>query len=158
MYGRGQQTMQFGPPRTPDVIKTLMLVNVGVFILQFLLGGAIVRSLAITPQDFWWGGATEQIGTGVESGFGIPHLWQAFTYMWLHGDMWHLLFNMFALWMFGSPVASFWGEGRFVRFYLICGVGAGVIIAAWPALLMLLGMPTPQYFMPTLGASGQVSE
>ena len=78
--------------------------------------------------------------------------------MWLHsvGSIMHLLFNMFALWMFGSPVAAVWGEKRFLRFYLLSGIGAGVIIAAWPGLLMLLGWPTQNYYMPTLGASGAV--
>jgi membrane associated rhomboid family serine protease len=58
--------------------------------------------------------------------------------------------------MFGSQVASAWGTQRFLRFYLVCGVGAGVLIAAWPGLLELLGFATSSYSMPTLGASGAV--
>lgn len=142
MYGRGHQTVSFGPPQTPDVIKTLILVNVGVFIVQLLVGPVLTRLFAVTPAMVWQGG----------------YLWQPFTYMWLHspGSLLHILFNMFALWMFGSPVAAFWGEKRFLRYYLLCGLGAGIIIAAWPGLLLLMGFAEQSYFIPTLGASGAV--
>jgi membrane associated rhomboid family serine protease len=77
--------------------------------------------------------------------------------MWLHSreSVLHLLFNMFALWMFCSQVASAWGPQRFLRYYLVCGVGAGVLIAAWPAALALFDIPS-SYRIPTLGASGAV--
>ncbi|MBW2241230.1 MAG: rhomboid family intramembrane serine protease [Deltaproteobacteria bacterium] len=141
MNGRGY-SVGFGPPQTPDVIKYLMIANVGVFILQNLFPGIVEALFAVWPQRVW------------EQGF----VWQPATYMWLHstGSVFHLLFNMFALWMFGSPVASHWGDRRFLRYYVLCGVGAGVIIAAWPGLLFLFGMPTVQYLIPTLGASGAV--
>ncbi len=141
MYGRGQQTISFGPPVTPDVIKYLLIANVAVFLLQHVVRG-LEGWFAVTPALFWQGG----------------YLWQPFTYMWLHspGTLWHVAFNMLALWMFGSPIAAVWGERRFLRFYLLCGTGAGLIIAAWPGLMMLFGMPTASYFMPTLGASGAV--
>ncbi|MDX1648488.1 MAG: rhomboid family intramembrane serine protease [Myxococcota bacterium] len=142
MYGRGRQTVSFGPPQTPDVIKTLILVNVGIFIVQLLVGGVMIQLFAVTPAMVWQGG----------------YLWQPFTYMWLHspGSLLHILFNMFALWMFGSPVAAFWGERRFLRYYLLCGIGAGFVIAAWPGLLLLFGTAQQSYYVPTLGASGAV--
>jgi membrane associated rhomboid family serine protease len=141
LYGRGHQTVQFGPAHTPDVIKYLLIANVAVFILQHLVRGT-EQLFAVTPALVWQGG----------------YFWQPATYMWLHspGSIWHIGFNMLALWMFGSPVAAVWGERRFLRFYLLCGIGAGVIIAAWPGLLLLFGLPTPAYLMPTLGASGAV--
>jgi membrane associated rhomboid family serine protease len=85
-------------------------------------------------------------------------LWRPFTYMWLHGSVLHLAFNMLALWMFGSTLALFWGEERFLRYYLTCGVGAGALIATVPMLPTLAGWgeilgPTD---IPTLGASGAV--
>lgn len=139
MYGRGQQSVSFGPPVTPNVIKYLMIANVAVLLLQLLMPGLVVY-LAVTPALFW------------QQGF----MWQPFTYMWLHAPgLMHIGFNMLALWMFGSPIALAWGEGRFLRFYLLCGVGAGFIIAAWPALVTAFS-PTPSYLMPTLGASGAV--
>jgi membrane associated rhomboid family serine protease len=53
--------------------------------------------------------------------------WQMFTYMFMHGDFGHLLFNMFALWMFGGAIENSWGAKRFLTFYMICGLGAGII-------------------------------
>jgi membrane associated rhomboid family serine protease len=141
LYGRGPQ-VGFGPPVFPDVIKAIIIANCAVYLLQILGPGWITPYLALTPAAVWELGA----------------VWQIPTYMWLHspGSVMHLLFNMFALWMFGSQVASTWGTQKFLRFYLICGVGAGVIIAAWPALLVLIGIGSDSYSMPTLGASGAV--
>ena len=76
-------------------------------------------------------------------------LWQPFTYMWLHDrqGIGHILMNCFVLWMFGSPLAMAWGPKRLMRFYLVCGVGAGlVIIATWPyhrSTRMGLGIAAP---------------
>ncbi len=141
MYGRGPQ-IGFGPPVFPDVIKAIIAVNCAVYLVQALGPPAFTSWFALTPSDVWEHGA----------------VWQLGTYMWLHAreSILHLLFNMFSLWMFGSQVASAWGTQRFLRFYLICGIGAGVLIAAWPALLELLGVSTASYAMPTLGASGAI--
>ncbi len=141
MYGRGPQ-IGFGPPVFPDVVKAIIVANCAVYLLQILGPSWITAYLALTPAAVWELGA----------------IWQIPTYMWLHspGSALHLLFNMFALWMFGSQVASAWGTQRFLRFYLTCGIGAGVVIAAWPALLQLIGVGTASYTMPTLGASGAV--
>ena len=111
MYGRGyQQQVRFGPPHTPDVIKWLLIANVGVFVLQHVVAG-FTTWFAAWPVRFWSGA-----------------LWQPFTYMWLHspGSLMHIGFNMLALWMFGSAVASAWGTQRFLRFYLICGIVASL--------------------------------
>jgi rhomboid family protein len=145
VYGRGPQ-IGFGPSVFPDVIKGLIAANCAVYLLQALMDGpgaaTFTNLFSLTPALVWEHGA----------------VWQVATYMWLHSreTVLHLLFNMFALWMFGSQVASAWGTRRFLRFYLTCGVGAGVLIAAWPALLQLLGFPTASYVLPTLGASGAI--
>jgi membrane associated rhomboid family serine protease len=70
--------------------------------------------------------------------------------MWLHDPTspWHLVMNMFSLWMFGGQLEMAWGSRRFLRFYLICGAGAGLIILAWNALVGVQ--------VPTLGASGAI--
>jgi len=142
LYGRGyQQQVRFGPPHTPDVIKWLLIANVGVFILQHVFTG-FTSWFAAWPVRFWSGA-----------------LWQPFTYMWLHspGSLMHIGFNMLALWMFGSAVASAWGPRRFLRFYLACGVGAGLLIVTLPAIVTWLGLGTPPtYLLPTLGASGAI--
>jgi membrane associated rhomboid family serine protease len=141
LYGRGPQ-IGFGPPIFPDVVKAIVVANCVVYLIQALGPAWFTGALALTPRLVWEHAA----------------LWQVATYMWLHApeSPLHLLFNMFALWMFGSQVASAWGTKRFLRFYLICGVGAGVVIAGWPALLELLGVDSASYRMPTLGASGAV--
>lgn len=141
MQGRGYQ-VRFGPPHTPDVIKTIILINVGVYILQ-KLWPPLTGLASDVPALVWQHGL----------------VWQPITYMWLHdpNSLLHIAFNMFALWMFGAPVAEYWGAQRFWRFYLISGIGAGIIIAAWPALPLLWGAaPMAPYFMPTLGASGAI--
>jgi membrane associated rhomboid family serine protease len=141
LYGRGPQ-IGFGPPATPDVVKLIIAVNCVVYLVQVLGPAAFTGVFSVTPALVW------------EHGW----IWQVATYMWLHaeGSPLHLLFNMFALWMFGSQVASAWGAQRFLRFYLVCGVGAGVLIASWPAVLELFGFATSSYSLPTLGASGAV--
>jgi len=140
LYGRGPQ-IGFGPPVFPDVIKALIAANVAVYLVQKLGPPAFTDVFSLTPAMVWERGA----------------VWQIATYMFLHAreSVLHLLFNMFSLWMFGSQVASAWGTRRFLRFYLICGVGAGVLIAAWPAFLHLLGFSS-SYGVMTLGASGAV--
>jgi membrane associated rhomboid family serine protease len=135
--------MGFGPPTTPQVIKNLMIANGVVFLLQLLLP-AVTHFGAVSPIEVWIG----------------FEFWRPFTYMWLHapGSIFHIAFNMFSLWMFGSPLALFWGEQRFLRYYLVCGVGAGVLIATVPLVPVLMGlMPlTSALATPTLGASGAV--
>ena len=145
MYGRGYQGggLGIGPPFTPPVVKQLLIANACVFAAQILLERSVpVDALfAVRPVEVWQ----------------HLHLWQPFTYMWLHGGLGHLLMNLFALWMFGSPLAMAWGAERFLRYYLICGVGAGFIIATYPYAGVLLGVTSPATLgYTTLGASGAI--
>jgi membrane associated rhomboid family serine protease len=75
-------------------------------------------------------------------------IWQLVTYQFLHGGVFHLVFNMLALWMFGSPLESDWGTRRFLRYYFICGIGAGICDLL---LNLLVGGRAP-----TIGASGAI--
>jgi membrane associated rhomboid family serine protease len=139
VYGRGQRQpgLGIGPPVTPPIIKQLMIANVVVYLFQQVsLPITIYGSLV--PELFW------------EKGY----LWQPFSYMWLHGSFGHIAMNMFSLWMFGSQLAMAWGPNRFLRFYLLCGVGAGLIIATYPYLMM--GVNPAGLVSYTLGASGAV--
>src|SRR3979490_1011583 len=54
-------------------------------------------------------------------------LWQPFTYIFMHGSFLHLLFNMLFLWMFGKELELIWGRRRFLNYFFLCGVGAGLI-------------------------------
>ena len=142
MYGRGYQGsgMQFGPSFTPPIVKQLMIANAATFVLQAVFP-VVVEFGSVRPALVWQGG----------------FLWQPFTYMWLHGGLGHIAMNMFVLWMFGSQLALAWGPQRFFRYYLLCGVGAGLLIATVPYLLVGLGM-TGSYTLgiPTVGASGAI--
>ena len=143
MYGRGYQGsgMQFGPSFTPPIVKQLMIANAATFVLQAVFP-VVVEFGSVRPALVWQGG----------------FLWQPFTYMWLHAGLMHIGFNMFALWMFGSALALHWGEQRFLRYYLTCGIGAGALIATVPMLPLIGGWG--ELFgpigIPTLGASGAV--
>ena len=142
MYGRGYSGggMGFGPPVTPPVIKQLIIANVIVFFAQ-ALQPQLFSVMTASPSDFW------------QRGF----VWQPFTYMWMHGGLGHILANMFSLWMFGSQVALVWGPQRFLRFYLLCGVGSGLLIVSYPWVPVLLGATNAAtLFYPTLGASGAI--
>ena len=131
--------MSFGPPVTPLVIKYLLIANGVVFILQQLMPELILG--AVFPKLVWQGG----------------YLWQPFTYMWLHDGLGHVAMNMFALWMFGSQLALAWSLKRFLRYYLICGIGAGFLIASYPYLMVEIGLQSAHSLeIPTLGASGAV--
>jgi membrane associated rhomboid family serine protease len=55
------------------------------------------------------------------------HVWQFLTYMFMHGSFMHILFNMFALWMFGGVIERVWGPQKFLFYYIVCGVGAGLV-------------------------------
>ena len=145
MYGRGTQGpgfgMGFGPPLTPPVVKQLLIANAVVFAFQVLTSSRLDPLLAVSPSDVWQ----------------RYELWQPFTYMWLHGGLGHLVMNLLALWMFGSPLALAWGAKRFLRYYLLCGVGAGFIIATYPYLGVWLGATSPASLISiTLGASGAI--
>jgi membrane associated rhomboid family serine protease len=144
VYGRGYQGggLGIGPPFTPPVVKQLLIANAVVFAAQILLRDVSFEAwLAIRPFEVWQ----------------HLHLWQPFTYMWLHGGLGHLIMNLFSLWMFGSPLAMAWGAQRFLRFYLLCGVGAGFIIATYPYLGFWLGIASPASLgYTTLGASGAI--
>jgi len=54
-------------------------------------------------------------------------IWQPVTYMFMHGSFGHLFFNMFALWIFGAALENTWGEKKFLFYYMVCGIGAGLI-------------------------------
>jgi membrane associated rhomboid family serine protease len=98
------------------------------------------------------------------------HFWQFITYMFLHSSdsFFHILFNMFALWMFGSTLENLWGPAKFLSFYLVCGLGAGLTqaialtydISQYNAMFEAGQLGAAELFalinVSTLGASGAV--
>src|SRR4030065_634034 len=102
----------FGPESgLPPAVKWLLIANGSVFVLQMLGGFEMVMYFGLVPQLI------------IHKGF----IWQFATYMFLHGGVFHILFNMFALWMFGAEIERYWGTREFVKFYFLCGFGAGVL-------------------------------
>lgn len=119
----------FGIRLTP-MVKYLIGICAGVFVLQWLSGPEMVLIFGLTPQLV----------------LGKFFLWQLGTYLFLHGGFWHIFFNMFALWMFGSELERYLGSHRFLQFYFITGVGAGLLSVVLD----------PSSSIPTIGASGSI--
>jgi membrane associated rhomboid family serine protease len=107
-------------PSFPPGTKWLIISNVAVYLIYFFGSLMSERPLFLSLNLMPY---------AVVHSFAI---WQLVTYMFLHGGVWHILFNMLALWMFGAAVETTWGTRRFLEFYFICGVGAGVcVVLAW---------------------------
>ena len=98
--------------RLPTVTKYLLLLNVAAFALMYLMGGIGVDLNDVLGLHFF-----------LASDF---HLYQLLTYMFMHANFQHIFFNMFALWMFGCVVERTWGPQRFLLYYIVCGIGAGL--------------------------------
>jgi len=81
-------------------------------------------------------------------------IWQPFTYIFLHGGLWHLLINMLMLWMFGRELEQVWGKRRFLNYFFLCGVGAGLIEVIIKTIPTLFGKEAS--LVPTIGASGAI--
>ena len=134
----------------PLVTRYLLIANLIVFLLTALMQryGVDLNTLCglhyFSAQSFHW--------------------WQPITYMFLHADMSHIFFNMFAVWMFAPMIEQEWGARRFAIYYLVCGLGAALIQEmVWT--LMLSNMSATYgaaalshyaYYMNTIGASGAV--
>jgi len=97
----------------PPVVKNLLIINAIMYLATIAFrthGIDLVGILGLhyfTAQNF--------------------EIWQPITYMFMHGSFGHLFFNMFALWMFGAALENAWGEKRFLLYYMVCGIGAGLI-------------------------------
>ena len=122
----------YKPALFTDAIKILVSVNFGIFLLQTVARteGLFFPLFGLVPKLVW-------------SEF---MLWQPFTYLFFHGSIWHVLINMFILWMFGSELERLWGKEHFLKFYFVTGVGAGLVT-------MIFGLNS---MTPIVGASGAV--
>jgi membrane associated rhomboid family serine protease len=138
-YGGGGMTLSL-PPFTP-MVKWLLGINTGVFLLMALLGAVapgavsfIIRAFALRPTDVAHGA-----------------LWQLVTYSFLHLGFWHWFGNMLALWMFGSAIEGMWHSRRFLELFTVGVVGAALfsVIISYSGVLGGPGIAT-------VGASGGV--
>jgi membrane associated rhomboid family serine protease len=129
----------FGPGGISPAIKALIIANVLMFVLGWFVAGIQV----------WFGMQPQAVVAKGE-------LWRLLTYMFLHDQrsVFHILFNMLALWMFGVELERMWGSRFFLKFYFVCGVGAAlttVILSFVP-----LGIFDSLYMSLTVGASGAI--
>ena len=123
---------------TPLGVKRLMIFTTACYFVHYVakmagVGGGFFEWLYLTPGDV----------------IGKFAIWQPLTYIFLHAiDPFHILFNMLTLWFMGRDVEQAWGMRRFVQYYLMCGVGAGLVVII---VDLLMGRSTSTY-----GASGAV--
>ena len=121
----------FGGPVTPSV-KSLLISMTALFFLQ-----AILERLFGFYLEPWLGLVP----------YFVTHrlfLWQPVTYLFLHGGIFHLGFNLLVLWMFGCELERVWGSRFFLKYFFVCGTGAGIFVA----------LLTASSIVPTIGASG----
>ncbi len=97
----------------PAMTKNLLVINVLAYLATWVLQRSGVDLNALLGLHFF-----------MASDFRV---YQFLTYMFLHGSFTHILFNMFALWMFGSVIERVWGPKKFLFYYIVCGVGAGIV-------------------------------
>ncbi|MBY6203868.1 rhomboid family intramembrane serine protease [Halomonas denitrificans] len=128
----------------PPASLVLLGITVVAWFLQQMNPIESMRLLALWPLATPESIRFTDVGV-LDTGFGP---WQLLSYGFLHGGLGHLFFNMFALYMFGLPIEQAWGTKRFVVYYLVCIVGAG--------LVQLLTAAVTGGIYPTIGASGGV--
>ena len=132
-----------------SIVKALIIVNVCLWFFLVVVGQGLFLDkayifyfLGLSPlkvfEDFW--------------------LWQVFTYMFVHAKgVFHILFNMFALWMFGSELERLWGPKFFLIYYLSCGLGSGLIYLLCVYLgTSFFNMNINALTLPMIGASGSI--
>jgi len=139
-------SFSFGPGPISTALKALIGANVVMFVTQMVL--------PITTELF-----------GLHPGWVIPApgtgpaahslwLWQVATYMFLHGGIFHIVFNMLALWMFGAELERMWGTRYFLKFYLVTGVGAGALTVLFS--LLPFAFSRQLQYANVIGASGAI--
>jgi membrane associated rhomboid family serine protease len=127
----------------PRGIKWLLIANTAIWLAYFL--ATHLRLFSVLRPLF-------HAGSLIPDWVIRGALWQPFTYLFLHDPFGfgHILFNMLMLWMFGSDLERDWGRARFMNYYFVCGIGAGLCDVA---ARLLFGGNTAT---PTIGASGAI--
>jgi membrane associated rhomboid family serine protease len=133
----GSSFSSFSPGPISTALKALIAANVAVFVLTSFVQG-LPQYLGLVPthvlRQFW--------------------LWQLATYMFLHAGIFHILFNMLALWMFGAELERIWGTRYFLKFYFCTGIGAGALTVLFSLLPFTFAQQLQQTAI--VGASGAI--
>jgi membrane associated rhomboid family serine protease len=139
--------------RAPFVTISLILINVLVYLYELSPQGQVVAaSFAIVPSELFQVGILGGPARGIRDVLPVPESSTLLTYMFLHGDPFHLIGNMLFLWVFGDNIEDAMGHTRFLAFYLACGVFAGLV----HAIVVQNWMPA-MGGVPLIGASGAVA-
>ena len=93
----------------PSAVKHIILISIGMMVLSYLNEPLMTRLFALNPVTF------------------IRRPWQLVTYMFMHGSFFHIFFNMYTLYIFGSVLENVWGTKKFLVFYFITGIGAALV-------------------------------
>ena len=130
-------SFSFGPGPLSPVLKALIGANVVMFVLTAFV--PVLRDYlgmvpALVLRRFW--------------------VWQIATYMFLHGGIFHILFNMLALWMFGTELERIWGTRYFLKFYFVTGIGAGALTVLFSLLPFEFAQQVQHSVI--IGASGAI--
>ena len=133
-------SFSFGPGPLTTAIKALIGANVAIFLAQIIPAFNIfsLRYLALRPSSVLLG----------------LRVWQVGTYMFLHAGLFHIVFNMLALWMFGTELERIWGTRYFVKFYFVSGIGAAVLTVLFS--LLPFSFARQLFDVPIVGASGAI--
>lgn len=142
-----------------SVVTILLIVNTVIFVLDSILTGGPRVPRWMSPYLMGRFSIDEAV-------YGLQ-VWRVFTYQFLHGDFWHILFNMIGLYFFGPMLEQWWGSKRFLVFYLLCGVSGAFFYTAIgivaPGVILDPGMPVPPNFtadmvkqIGLIGASGSI--
>jgi membrane associated rhomboid family serine protease len=130
-------SFSFGPGPLSTALKALIGANVAMFVLTSFMP-SLQEYLGLVPalvlRQLW--------------------VWQLATYMFLHGGLFHILFNMLALWMFGTELERIWGTRYFLKFYFLTGIGAGALTVVFS--LLPFGFSQQVQHSVIIGASGAI--
>jgi membrane associated rhomboid family serine protease len=130
-------SFSFGPGPISTALKAIIGANVVMFVATSFVP-SLTLYLGLLPvavvEHFW--------------------LWQLVTYMFLHGGIFHILFNMLALWMFGAELERTWGTRYFLKFYFVTGIGSGLLTVIFS--LLPFAMARYLYGADIIGASGAI--
>lgn len=129
--------MSFGPGPLSPALKALIGINVAVFMLQ-LVAPWLTWSLGMMPAAV----------------IGQLRIWQLVTYMFVHAGLFHILFNMLTLWMFGTELERIWGTRYFLKYYFVTGIGAAVLTVFFSLLPFQVAAALRHSVV--IGASGAV--
>jgi membrane associated rhomboid family serine protease len=136
----GPGGVRFGLPQLTKAVKWLLIINVAVFLIEVISG-----QMDKGPGDVFviWGAVWPR------SWMLVAEVWRLITYQFLHGGLQHILFNMLGLYFLGPRLEAFWGIKKFLTYYLLCGMAAGLLYTVL-ALSGILGVGT------LVGASGSI--